>query len=188
MQIPKQLQKLYVYIISRLIWTTEKYLFYPKLERFYASLAEKTSSTLNAKNEKVVIFDVGANKGQSIRFFKLLFPSAEIHAFEPSPKTYEKLQQQIAKHRYSSTHAYPIGLSETKSTLAFYESILDETSSFNLPNPNSKYLKTKNRILFNSHTETTQPIYIGVDTLENIARNLRLSAISILKIDAEGHE
>lgn len=188
MQIPKQLQKLYVYIISRLIWTTEKYLFYPKLERFYASLAEKTSSTLNAKNEKVVIFDVGANKGQSIRFFKKLFSSAEIHAFETSPSTFKKLEGEIAKRLYSSTYAYAIGVSETSSTLPFYESILDETSSFELPNPKSKYLKRKNRILLNGHGATSQPVLINVDSLENIVRDHEISAISILKIDTEGHE
>ena len=188
MQIPKGVHKYYIHFISQAIWTFEKYLFYPKLESFYSSFTKLPSSKLNANKNKPVIFDVGANKGQSIRFFKKLFPEAEIHAFEPSPNTYMKLEREIMKHSYSSTNAYPIGVSETKASLPFYESILDETSSFDLPDPNSKYLRTKNRILLSTHAVNSKPKLIKVNTLENIVRDNRILVISILKIDAEGHE
>ena len=35
-------------------------------------------------NKNPIIFDVGANKGQSIERFKKIFPNAEIHSFEPN--------------------------------------------------------------------------------------------------------
>lgn len=47
-----------------------------------------------------------------------------------------KLEREIANKHYSETYAYQMGVSETKSVLRFYESVLDETSSFELPNAN----------------------------------------------------
>ena len=38
-----------------------------------------------------VIFDVGANVGQSVGMFKQVFPSGMIHSFEPSPSTFREL-------------------------------------------------------------------------------------------------
>jgi hypothetical protein len=39
-----------------------------------------------------VLFDVGANHGQSIKRFRRRFNAAKIHAFEPSPINFAKLQ------------------------------------------------------------------------------------------------
>ena len=41
--------------------------------------------------EEPIIFDVGANKGQSIRRYKKIFPNSIIHSFEPNKKEVEKL-------------------------------------------------------------------------------------------------
>ena len=41
-------------------------------------------------NKNPIIFDVGANIGQSIRLFKNHFPSSQIYAFEPIPECYQK--------------------------------------------------------------------------------------------------
>ena len=40
-----------------------------------------------------LIFDVGANKGQSIRSFKKIFSNPKIHAFEPLKEDFEILKQ-----------------------------------------------------------------------------------------------
>ena len=37
-------------------------------------------------DDNLIIFDVGANKGQSIERFKKIFPKSTIHAFEPINK------------------------------------------------------------------------------------------------------
>lgn len=41
--------------------------------------------------EKPMIFDIGADAGQSVDKFKHFFPDSFIHSFESSPATYEKL-------------------------------------------------------------------------------------------------
>lgn len=44
----------------------------------------------------VVLFDVGANLGQTIRKMKLEFPTSKIYAFEPSRSCYELLSNGLA--------------------------------------------------------------------------------------------
>lgn len=44
-----------------------------------------------AKHEAPLIVDIGANMGQTIQAFKKKFPESSVHAFEPSPSTFEIL-------------------------------------------------------------------------------------------------
>lgn len=57
------------------------------VERIYAFDAESSSPR---------IVDGGSNVGLSILFFKELFPEARIIGFEPSPKVFEVLQQNLS--------------------------------------------------------------------------------------------
>ena len=50
-----------------------------------------------------VIFDIGANKGQTIEFFLKIFKNPKIYAFEPSRDVYKILEQNYitSKNWYS---------------------------------------------------------------------------------------
>jgi len=48
-------------------------------------------------NLSPVIFDVGANVGQTIDALRKLFPSPTIHAFEPGRAAFDKLLQTHSK-------------------------------------------------------------------------------------------
>jgi len=48
-----------------------------------------------AKQKKPLIFDCGANVGLSILYFKIIYPGAQIFAFEPDFETYTKLKTNI---------------------------------------------------------------------------------------------
>ena len=50
------------------------------------------------KTDKPVIFDVGANMGQSLVQFKRILPKSEIHAFEPHEGTFNLLVKYCAKY------------------------------------------------------------------------------------------
>ena len=45
--------------------------------------------------KKPIIFDVGANNGQSIERFLNLFQGAKIHSFEPLQNEFENLKKKI---------------------------------------------------------------------------------------------
>ena len=59
------LRKLWICFISNSIWVLEKNLFYPKLRFTYNKLL------LSAASDFHIIFDVGANKGQTVSFLDI---------------------------------------------------------------------------------------------------------------------
>ena len=59
-----------------------------------------------------IIFDVGANVGQSAMDFRAQFPAARIHCFEPVPATFEALSAAIAGDPLTSAHHCAMGNAE----------------------------------------------------------------------------
>ena len=83
---------------------------------------------------------------------------------------------------------FQIGLGEMPGVVDFHESILSETSSFVLPNENSKYLKSKNRILLQKSQNSFKSIPTQVTTIDDFVKENKIIDIDILKIDVEGFE
>lgn len=175
---------LYIATISKIIWFIESLFFYPKLRHMYCNIINSEMEN----NSGGVIFDIGGNKGQSVTFFKKLFPNSSIYVFEPQESTYKKLLALISKKQFKNIHTYNVGISSNRGHLDFYESILDETSSFDKPDPNSRYLKEKNRILLTKNQNVKPPKQVEVTTVDIKCRELRIAAINIMKVDVEGHE
>jgi FkbM family methyltransferase len=180
MNIPK---KTYISIISKVIWMLERVFFYPKLTSGYKDLK---LSTKHGKD--MIIFDVGANKGQSIRFFKKLFPQSQIYGFEPSVYTFKALNAFIKNKTYAGVFIFPFGLGDSPKKLLFYESDLSETSTFATPNSDSKYSKMKNRILFQNDSHAYRSRLMKITTLDHFVEENKIDFIDILKIDVEGFE
>lgn len=164
-------------LVQKLIHIIEKLHFYPQLKKFYAPYL---------KNKECVILDVGANKGQSIDFFLSLSSRFTIHAFEPNKKLFKILN--IKYNSNQKINFYNKGVSSKNGKLIFHENILDETSTFENINTNSKYLAKKSKILgykkenlFINHYEVD--VIRLVDFINEIGQNIEL-----LKIDVEGHE
>lgn len=66
------------------------------------------------------VLDVGANMGwYSINISKT-YATCKIHAFEPVPKTYSYLEQNISLNRLANVISYPFGLSNERKDLTFY--------------------------------------------------------------------
>jgi len=175
-------RKLWINFISKCIWILESNFFYPKLENAYKELS------LTNKNSFPVIFDIGANKGQSIAFFRGLYPTSEIFAFEPSNKIFGILKTQLEKFDENKTFIFRMGIGSKIETRVFYESILDETSTFVLPNSNSLYLRKKNRILLQKPENAFVSVQTQVTTIDNFVGENQIDQIDILKIDVEGFE
>ena len=55
----------------------------------YKKFSQVIKKLINNKN--IMIFDVGANRGQSIDYFKKIYPTSIIHSFEPVKEEYQKL-------------------------------------------------------------------------------------------------
>jgi FkbM family methyltransferase len=142
---------------------------------------------VNGKVEgEFIVLDVGVNKGQSINFFRNLFPRVKIYAFEPSKKTFSKLQRRIEKHRQKDVVLFQFGLGEFPGEFNFYESILDETSTFTLPKEDSLYLNMKNKFLLQKNKQAFKTTSARIETLDNFIKEYEIKYIDILKVDVEG--
>jgi len=176
------LKRAYVSAISKVIWTTEKWFFYPKLAEAYFRLLKVDNS------EKIIIFDIGAHKGESIKFFQKLYHKPIIYAFEPSKNTFTALKHAVDKIVDHEISIYQIGIGNQEGVVDFFESVLSETSTFVRPDINSRYLKRKNQILLQSQEDAFISTPAHLTTIDAFVSENKIHRIDIMKIDIEGYE
>jgi FkbM family methyltransferase len=159
-----------------MIEINEDILFYPKLKRLYKTL-------LNGQDGLSLVLDVGANRGQSIEFFRTLESNVSIVSFEASPSTFRKLENSaIARKSHGGLTLENVGISDKSGVMKFHQCLLDETSSFDLPDVNSKYLRKKARILGKLPEELFTSYLVNVTSLDDyIKKNSIDCVIDVLK-------
>jgi len=111
-----------------------------------------------------LIFDVGANVGQSVVEFQRDFPLATILSFEPDKNSFAILQR-------INDRAYNLAFSSSPGQLRF-----DNRS------PDSKI-----RSIANDQGDESLPI-VSVTTVDHFCSEQNISHIDLLKIDTEGHD
>lgn len=134
-------------------------------------------------NMHFTILDVGANVGQSIKFFPKILPHYEIASFEPNPDLILILQNS----GFKNVRLFQLALSDFIGKSIFYISPLHLTSSLRYPNVNSSFHKTKSKILGIHPLEMYRPIEVEVETIDNVFQKNNQKII-FLKIDVEGAE
>lgn len=175
---------IWIKLVKLLIELNESIIFYPKLKRFYKNyLVPKISNN----HVQPIIFDVGANRGQSILFFQKVFENASYEVFEPNKKLFNFLKLKF-KGR-SNFSFYDLGLSNVSGEMTFFHTLTDETSTFEKLNPESSYMNFKAKVL---GTKVSKLISaeekVKVITLSDFLNQHKIEMIDLLKIDTEGHE
>jgi FkbM family methyltransferase len=66
------------------------------------------------------VLDIGANIGWYALNIARRFPSVQVHAFEPIPKTYSYLLANIELNRFTNVYAHNFGFSNFEGKLRFY--------------------------------------------------------------------
>jgi len=128
----------------------------------------------NKKNKRLIIFDVGANKGdyslECVKFVK----NAEIYAFEPSKKAFEMLKKNL---RCSKVKSHNFGFGEKEKNVSlFYDN--EGTALASIYNRKLDYRK----IYF------TKKEKIKIKTIDSFCKENSIDKIDLLKIDVEGNE
>ncbi|MDE3184141.1 MAG: FkbM family methyltransferase [Bacteroidota bacterium] len=121
-----------------------------------------------------VIFDIGANTGQTIKGFRAKFPESIIYAFEPGIETFNYLQQ-LYKHT-GNVHLHNIAFGAEKSRLIFHDNEYNVMSSF---------LENGSKIHFGEIIETRE---IELTTVDDFCMTHDIKKIDVLKIDTQGFD
>lgn len=120
-----------------------------------------------------VIFDVGANIGQTVAAIKQELPRSTVHSFEPSPSTFRKLSVNTAQFEGVVLNNAGLGSEVGVMTL----------------NQNSK--STMSSLLdFGpaSWGARSNQFSVNIDTLDHYVEEKKIAKIDYLKIDTQGFD
>jgi FkbM family methyltransferase len=120
-----------------------------------------------------VIFDVGANIGQSVERFRKYFPRPVIHSFEPGGAAFEELTRATAG--VPDMRLNNFGLASQAGSQTFIEN--DRTDMSSLLEPGS-----------DCWGEITRTYSVDVSTVDEYCAKTGIERIDILKIDTQGSE
>jgi FkbM family methyltransferase len=120
-----------------------------------------------------LIFDVGANVGQSIARFRSWFGSAEIHSFEPSPTTFAVLERNAS--RLAGVHLHNLALGSSSGELLLGENRLSEWSSV-LPLGETGW------------GSVVRQTKVPVQTVDQFCLDHGIGRVDILKSDTQGYD
>ena len=137
----------------------------------------KTQQKLLDKKASV-IFDVGANRGNTVSKYLSLFPNVKIHAFEPFPDMCKIFLNRYKDNLNVCLNKY--ALSNNIGSANFYVNTSIDTSSL---------LKSKNiGASSDKNCFSVNEIVVNTNTIDNYCLENNISEIDILKIDVQGSE
>ena len=158
------LSKLFHHLVEELGYRLYKKKFMPKGFDPYLDIKRLGKSDLG------IIFDVGANIGQTAVVMRTNFSLASIYCFEPFSKSYQLLLENVACDQ--KTKAYQLALG---SKHGFSKISITEDS-------------VANSLLHIIHNACSEYENVEVETIDRILDKERLSHIDLLKTDAEGYD
>tara|TARA_Y100001970_G_scaffold257704_1_gene336831 strand:+ start:41 stop:760 length:720 start_codon:yes stop_codon:yes gene_type:complete len=162
-----------------------------KLINFFDFFQQKKIFNILKKklNGKLIIFDVGAHHGETIKNFVNNFNIEEIHSFEASNKNFKKLLK-IDHNTYRfKILLNNIGLSDSKREIFINQFPESSSTTLSKVNEKSKYFLKKINILGLSKNENYYETFkVKLITLDDYFKKKNIKKIDLLKIDTEGHE
>ena len=132
-------------------------------------------------NKEILIFDVGANEGDSITRFRNLFTNPQIHSFEPTEDLFKKIKKNF---NLSNLPLNNYALGKNKAKRNFYIYNYHRVNSFYPMENNSKYKKQRTKNNF----ENEKVKLVDVVSIDDYCLKNKISRINLLKIDTQGSE
>ncbi len=134
-----------------------------------------------------IIFDVGANRGQSIERFKKIFPMSTIHSFEPVFSEYSYMKNKYKNDSNVIINNFALG--DRSDQKKINVTVKTGNSSFNNIKSNTEWIKKRSK-----QYNTTEKNYIKsqetvkIITLDEYCVNNFVDKIDLVKIDTQGYE
>jgi FkbM family methyltransferase len=128
---------------------------------------------IGSSTRSPIIFDVGANVGQTVDTLLALFPTANIHAFEPGRAAFESLTATHSELR--NVHLNNFALGSVSGTQPFFANSVSTMSSFLPLGPDGC-------------GEITDRPEVNVSTIDAYCSEHGIQTIDVLKSDTQGFE
>lgn len=125
--------------------------------------------------ERPVIFDVGANTGQTLARIYKAMPNAVVHAFEPHPPTYEKLVHNIQACHYPSVIAHNLAMGGYPGTTTLHCNVKTDLGSLLLP-------------VEPRWGELNGEVEVEMETVDRMMEAAGIKELDVLKTDTQGYE
>lgn len=127
-----------------------------------------------------VVFDIGANLGDTTVEFAEVFKNASIYSFEPDPATFEKLNARVKPQ--SRLKAYNFGFGSAAGSKALTVNKVSGGNSFLEISP------AISEFAQGAWTEPVGKVSAEIRTLDDFCRENSIKEIDLVKIDTQGFE
>lgn len=121
-----------------------------------------------------VLFDVGANVGQTRRYFRFHLPDARIYSFEPVQATFQQLKNSVAGDANCVLENMALGDEAGEKTIRLFDGDMTVLNSL------------RDDVMNNAANAREE--IITIDTLDHYCSVKHIKKIDLLKIDTEGFE
>lgn len=125
------------------------------------------------------VVDGGACEGTFSRTMATVFPGASIYAFEPTPETFNLLENNTRS--LAAVSPQQLALGAKRGTARFYKNASPLTNSL-------KRNTDANRAYFSGLVDERGQITVDVIALADFAREQKLENLDIIKLDLQGGE
>ena len=119
-----------------------------------------------------VIFDVGANIGQSTLWYLKSFPAAMVYAFEPLPSVYKTLASNVGK---------------LENVICIQKAVGERNEAIYIPSIKSETIQTIQVLGIACH-DNQSDVKIDVLTIDRFVEQQGIPILSIIKTDTEGYD
>ena len=126
------------------------------------------------------VLDIGANTGQSARFYRQVFPNALIYSFEPLPIAYAELNA-WAQTQNGKVRAVNVALGDHDGAM-----VMKEHADFS---PSSSFLeRTPHSVSLFPQTSRQKDVQVNMARLDAVAKDLEIKPGILVKMDVQGFE
>jgi FkbM family methyltransferase len=123
------------------------------------------------------VIDAGANWGvHSLYLARLVGSNGRVHAFEPHPEVNRELRSNLDLNNLSQVSTHQLALSDHAGIIPFHLSAFSKASHIMKPSEQS------------SQPTSGRCVEVRSCTLDELASDLSLSSIRLMKVDVEGAE
>lgn len=126
-----------------------------------------------------IVFDVGANEGDTTIQFLNAFPGANIHLFEPNPATYSRLSARFSGRKNIVVNHCGVGKAAGHLTLYDFQGRGSERASF---------LEESFSELLGAKSDEIRQASVSMVSIDGYCSSNAIEAIDFMKMDVEGFE